>query len=341
MSTQIKVGYHQLGRSGLRVSVPILGGMSFGSPKWAPWVLPEEKALPILKAAWDMGINTIDTANLYSNGESERIIATFMKQNNIPRKNMVIMTKINYLVAPDPGTFTLFFPDLANTREYVNQGGLSRVAIINQVEASLDRLNTTYIDLLQIHDFDSNTPIEETMKALHDLVVSGKVRYLGASRLSAWQLAEMNHVAESNGWTPFICTQVEHSLLYRSEEIDMFAYCQLKGIGIISFSPLMDGHLARPLGTETPRTQSIKGSPFEKKRRPSDEEIIKRVEELAGKHSWKMSQVALLWSLSKVSSPIVGANSPTRLAECVVTGKNLTADEIKYLEEPYEAQLRR
>ena len=239
---------------------------------------------------------------------------------------MVILTKINFLVAPDPGTFTLFYPDLANTREYVNQGGLSRAAIFNQVEASLNRLNTMYIDLLQIHDFDPNTPMEETMKALHDLVVAGKVRYLGASRLHAWQLAEMNHIAESKGWTPFISVQVEHSLLYRTEvrgpsfpkeahvtdlsqEIDMFAYCQLKGIGIISFSPLMDGYLARPLGTETPRTQSIKGSSFEKKRRASDEEIIKRVEELADKHSWKMSQVALLWSLTKVSSPIVGANS--------------------------------
>ena len=221
-----------------------------------------------------------------------------------------------------------FDPSLPHTREYVNQGGLSRAAIFNQVDASLRRLKTSYIDVLQIHAFDASTPLEETMRALHELVVAGKVRYIGASGLRVWQLAEMNYTAERNGWTQFISMQVEHSLLYRTEvplswhnpcihsekvcfiqEQEMIAYCKYKGIGVISYSPLMDGHLARPLGTATPRADNIAGSMFEKKRRESDKEIIKRVEEIAGKHSVKMCQVALEWSAGKISSPIVGANT--------------------------------
>jgi len=233
---------------------------------------------------------------------------------------------------------TMLQPNLGSTRDYVNQGGLSRSALFNQVDACLSRLGTTYIDLLQVHAFDPTTPMEETMKALHDLVTSGKVRYIGACNLRTWQFAQMNHVAEVKGWTEFISMQVEHSLLYRPEELEMFAYCNFKGIGIIPYSPLMDGHLARPTGTETPRTKSISGTPFEKRRRDSDIKIIKRVEELAEKHKWKMSQVALAWTASKVTSPIVGANSPERLKECITAGKVLTAEEIKYLEEPYEAQ---
>lgn len=329
--------YRQLGKSGLRVSVPIFGGMSLGSSSWIPWALGGEEAETLLKSAWDLGINTIDTADVYSNGESERIVAGFMEKNQIPRKNMVIMTKIKFLVAPDPGTFT-FGAGLDNKRDFVNTSGLSRVAIMNSVEASLGRLKTNYIDVLQVHEFDDFTPIEETMKALHDLVVCGKVRYLGACRMKTWQFAEMNHVAEIHGWTPFVCIQLEHSLLYRAEEQEMLAYCKYKGIGVISFSPLLDGHLARPLGTETPRTRAIKGTPFEKARRASDNLIIKRVEEIAHKRSWEMSQVALAWSLTKVTSPIVGANKPDRLPKSVVTGKTLTDAEIRYLEELYEAQ---
>jgi len=341
MSQTQTTEYRQLGKSGLRVSVPIVGGMSFGSSSWLPWVINEDKAIPVLKAAWDLGINTVDTADVYSNGESERIIAKFMKQYKIPRQNMVIMTKINFPVAPDAGTFTFMMPHLPGTRDYVNACGLSRTAIFTSVDASLARLNTTYIDVLQIHDFDASTPIEETMKALHDLVVSGKVRYIGACRMPAWQFMEMNHVAELHGWTQFVSAQVEHSLLYRPEEQDMLAYCNYKGIGVLAFSPLLDGHLARPLGTETTRANSIKGTPFEKARLPSDELIIKRVQEIAQKHSWEMSQVALAWSLTKVTSPIVGASKPERLSQSLVTGKTLTADEIKYLEEPYEFHARR
>lgn len=254
---------------------------------------------------------------------------------------MVIMTKIIFLVAPDPGTYTVTMPHLAHTREYVNQGGLSRAAIFNSVDASLVRLNTTYIDVLQIHASDPETPMEETMQALHDLVSAGKVRYLGACNLRAWQLAEMNHIAEIHGWTQFTCVQVEHSLLYRPEEPEMLEYCNFKGIGVIPYSPLMDGHLARPLGTVTRRTTDFEGSVFVKPRRPCDKEIIKRVEETATKKGWKMCQVALTWSLTRVSSPIVGANTAERLSESIINGKSLTDEEIRYLEEPYEYQPRR
>ena len=190
------------------------------------------QALPVLKAAWDLGINTIDTANMYSNGESESIIGTFMskvympslqnislshnvryRQYNIPRENLVIMTKAYFLVSPDPSINSARAQGaLMKQRDYVNHGGLSRAALFNQVETSLKRLGTSYIDVLQIHFFDATTPIEETMKALHDLVQSGKVRYLGASNLRTWQLAEMNRVAEVNGWTQFVSIQIEYSL---------------------------------------------------------------------------------------------------------------------------------
>ncbi|CCM04375.1 uncharacterized protein FIBRA_06549 [Fibroporia radiculosa] len=337
MSETLAAEYRQLGKSGLRVSVPILGGMSFGTPAWGgPWILNEEESLPILKAAWDLGVTSIDTANTYSNGEAERIVSAFIRKYDIPREKLVIMSKVMFLVSPDPAVLTVLNPGLNHTRDFVNQGGLSRTAIFNQVEGSLRRLQTSYIDLLQIHAFDPTTPIEETMKALHDLIIAGKVRYIGASNLRAWQLAEMNHVAEKNGWTPFVSIQVEHSLIYRPEEQEMFAYCKHKGIGIITYSPLTDGHLARPLGTETTRTKCLAGTPFEKPRKESDNVIIKRVEELATKLQWKMSQVALAWSSSKVTSPIVGINSVDRLKESIIAGKTLSADDIKYLEEPYE-----
>ncbi|KAH9855501.1 Aldo/keto reductase [Lenzites betulinus] len=333
MSSNAPVEYRQLGKSGLRVSVPIFGGMTIGNPKWSPWILGEEKGLELLKAAWDLGINTIDTANTYSNGDSEKLIATFIEKYNIPRENLVIMTKAFFLVSQDPTALTMLNPALNNTRDFVNQGGLSRAALFNQVEASLRRLRTPYIDVLQVHAFDPTTPLEETMKALHDLVQSGKVRYLGASNMRLWQFAELQRVAEVNGWTQFTSVQIEYSLLYRVEELELLAYCKYKGIGVVAYSPLMDGHLARPLGTETARSQSIAGTPFEKQRRESDKRVIQRVEELANKKGWSMTQVALAWIATKVTAPISGANTAERLAESITTGKTLADDEIKFLEE--------
>jgi len=324
-----------LGNSGLRVSVPILGAMSFGSDKWAPWVINEDKAIPLLKAAWDRGVTTIDTANVYSNGESERIIGKFLKQYNIPREKVLILTKCHFLAHPDPGVSTVFQPNLRNERDFVNQSGLSRAAIFNAVDASLERLQTPYIDLLQIHRFDPETPIDETMKALHDLVQSGKVRYTGASSMRAWQFSEMNQVAEKNGWTKFVSMQNEYSLLYREEEREMIPYCRAHGIGLIPWGPLAAGSLARPFGTDTIRETSTKGTIFEKKYNDADKLVVDRVEEISKKKGWTMAEVSLAWMMDTVSSPIVGASSPERLEQAIITGKRLTKEDKEYLEEPY------
>ncbi|KDQ53677.1 hypothetical protein JAAARDRAFT_61084 [Jaapia argillacea MUCL 33604] len=323
--------YRQLGKCGLRVSVPILGAMSFGTKKWAPWVIEEDEALPLLKAAWDHGVTTIDTANVYSNGESEKIIAKFIETYNIPRSELIIATKCIGLVSRDPTIRTGLRPDLANLREYVNQGGLSRGAIFKQVDASLERLRTSYIDLLQIHRFDPKVPVEETMKALHDVVESGKVRYIGASSMRCWQFALMNEVAEKNGWTKFVSMQDEYSLLYREDEREMHAYCNYNGIGIIPWAPLAAGALARPFGTQTTRS-SLSVAQY----KDSDKLIISRVDELAKKKGCTMGQIALAWTQTKVASPIVGCSSAERLEEAIVQGVELTKEEIVYLEEPYE-----
>ncbi|KAG1789721.1 NADP-dependent oxidoreductase domain-containing protein [Suillus plorans] len=330
------VQYRSLGKSGLKVSVPILGAMSFGSPKWAPWVLDEEPSIEIMKAAWDLGVNTIDTANIYSNGESERLVAKFINKYNIPRSQIIISTKCYGLVANDPSVPTFVMPDLNNLPEYVNQSGLSRAAIFNAVDASLARLDTSYIDLLQIHRFDPSVTPQETMKALHDLVQSGKVRYIGASSMRCWQFAMLNDVAARNGWTTFISMQDEYSLLYREEEREMLAYCKYNGIGVIPYAPLYSGLLARPVGTRSMRQDSTKGTVFERKVTSADATIINRVEELSKKKNIKMSQIALAWVASKVSSPIVGISSIQRLQESIIDGIELAPEEIKYLEEPYE-----
>lgn len=330
------IQYRSLGKSGLKVSVPILGAMSFGSPKWAPWVLDEEPSIEIMKAAWDLGVNTIDTANIYSNGESERLVAKFIKKYSIPRSQIIIATKCYGLVANDLSIPSFFMPDLNNLPEYVNQSGLSRAAIFNAVYASLARLDTPYIDLLQIHRFDPSVTPQETMKALHDLVQSGKVRYIGASSMRCWQFAMLNDVAARNGWTTFISMQDEYSLLYREEEREMLAYCKYNGIGVIPYAPLYSGLLARPVGTGSMRQNSTKGTIFERKVTSADATIINRVEELSKKKNIKMSQIALAWVASKVASPIVGISSIQRLQESNIDGIELTPEEIKYLEEPYE-----
>ncbi|KIJ27603.1 hypothetical protein M422DRAFT_778101 [Sphaerobolus stellatus SS14] len=328
--------YRRLGRSGLKISVPIIGAMSFGSPEWMPWVIDKEKALPLLKAAWDLGINTIDTANVYSNGVSERIIAEFIEKNNIPRHEIVIMTKCNALVPDDPSIMGMFHPELKETAKYQNQYGLSRASIFNAVDASLTRLNTSYIDLLQIHRFDPEVPAEEIMKALHDLVQAGKVRYIGASSMRTWQFSHLNHVAERNGWTKFVSMQNEYSLIYREEERDMNPYCHFEGIGLIPWAPVGGGLLTRPVSAQasTNRGESMKKWGLNNLS-PRDEEIINRVEEIAKKKGWTMAQVAIVWSASKVSSPIIGFNSIERLKEALVSDKQLTEEERKYLEEPY------
>ncbi|KAJ9142986.1 Aldo-keto reductase [Pleurostoma richardsiae] len=332
-----KVDYVNLGGSGLRISVPVLGTMGLGSSKWERWVLDEEPSLEILKAAYDRGINTWDTANMYSNGISEEVIGKAIHKFNIPREKLVIMTKCWTYVSEDPTVITpIYLEQMARSKDYVNNGGLSRAAIFNAVEASLRRLGTSYVDVFQIHRFDPATPIEETMLALHDLIRSNKVRYIGASSMWASQFARMQEVARSNGWTPFISMQNYYNVCYREEEREMLRYCRDTGVGIIPWSPLFGGKLARPLSEKGNSLRANVPSPLGDNVTTAEEEIIRRVEEVAHEKKWKMSQVALVWLRSKGAVPIVGFNSVSRIDDaCGIRGKELTEDEIKYLEEPY------
>jgi len=334
--------YKQLGKSGLRVSIPIFGAMSFGDPAWAPWVIKEDEALPLLKAAYDKGLNTWDTANIYSNGRSEEIVGAAIKKYEIPRHKVIILTKCFGPVGEHPGVSTMKYrEEVQKSRDYVNQHGLSRAAIFNAVDASLKRLDTDYIDLLQIHRFDTTVPIEETMEALHDLVKSGKVRYIGASSMWAYQFAMMQFCAEKNGWTKFVSMQNHYNLLYREEEREMNKFCDATGVGLIPWAPLCRGHLARPPDAhgktlrsegELKSKMSSTGAAFD-----TDLKIIKRVQELAEKKGWKMSTVALAWINKRIASPIIGFSSVARIDEALeVKGKTLTEEEIKYLEELYE-----
>ncbi|KAH6617682.1 NADP-dependent oxidoreductase domain-containing protein [Chaetomium sp. MPI-SDFR-AT-0129] len=336
-----KCEYRRLGKSGLTVSVPIFGCMSFGDPRTLDWAIGEEEALPLLKAAYDRGLNTWDTANVYSNGASEVIVGKAIKKYNIPREKVVILSKCNFAVGEQPELRGVLFPaQIATSKDYVNNFGLSRAAIFNQVEASLKRLDTPYIDLLQIHRFDHNTPLEETMKALHDLVQAGKVRYIGASSMWATQFARLQFVAERNGWTKFISMQNQYNLLYREEEREMIRFCNDTGVGLIPWAPLCRGHLARrpeKYGSTT-RSQGEKNSqPGAHGTTETDLNTINRVVELADKHEWPISHVALAWINKRITSPIIGFSSVQRLEEAIsARGKVLTDEEEKYLEELYQ-----
>jgi len=336
-----KAEYRRLGKSGLKVSVPILGAMSIGSEKWQPWVIGEEESLPLLKAAYDRGLTTWDTANIYSNGVSEEVIGKAIKKYNLPRDKLVILTKCFAHVGEDPSILTMkFVKEIPQLKDYVNHGGLSRQAIFNAVNASLKRLDTDYIDLLQIHRFDPNTPLEETMEALHDLVKSGKVRYIGASSMWAVQFAQLQFTAEKHGWTKFISMQNHYNLLYREEEREMNRFCNDTGVGLIPWAPLCRGHLARPPSAygSTTRSEGEKTAGNQTSGTTElDKKIIGRVEEIAKKHDWKMSHVALAWINKRVASPIIGFSSVERMDEALAArGKELSEEEEKYLEELYE-----
>jgi len=326
--------------------------MSFGSENWAKWVLNEDQALPLLKAAWDAGIQTWDTADGYSNGISELLIGKAIAKYSIPREKLVILTKCFGLLDDDPYAGRMH-PDKVKLKEYVNKQGLSRKHIFEAVEASLKRLGTDYIDLFQIHRYDYKTPREETMKALHDLVEMGKVHYIGASSMFAYQFLGLQHVAEINGWTKFISMQNYYNLVYREEEREMLPACKELGVGVIPWSPIARGLLARPVGQSTLRTETdgFMRVLFSKEMQASEAEIINRVESIANKRGISMAQVSTAWLLSKdgilwpfannllieaVTAPIVGLNSVDRMRDMVAAiNLELTGDEISYLEEPY------
>ncbi|XMA14644.1 hypothetical protein WAI453_007435 [Rhynchosporium graminicola] len=343
-----KVTYRQLGRSGLRISNPIFGGLSIGDSKWDQWILDKEEAMVVLNEAYNRGITTWDTANVYSNGASEEIMGATLREYNIPRSKVVLMTKI-FRVMPDIElekyshdrykNVAFFETEADQSKDHVNHWGLSRAAIMQTVDDSLARLGTDYIDVLQIHRSDPHVPPEETMRALHDLVTCGKVRYLGASSMWAHELAILQHTAERNGWNKFSSIQLRYNLLYREEEREMIRYCNRTGVGILAWEALGAGHLARPLGMNgtTRRAKSLLD--LEDKYpelSPQDTSIIGRVEEVAQRRNWPMSHVSLAWLNERAITPIIGFNSVHRIQEALdARGKILTAEERAYLEEPY------
>ncbi|KAF9012488.1 aryl-alcohol dehydrogenase [Cyathus striatus] len=341
MSTpKSKVPYVRLGNSGLKVSKIILGTMQYGSTEWQDWVLGEEEAIKHIKVAYEAGIQTFDTANVYSNGLSEIILGKAIKQLNLPRDEIVVLTKVFGTVAREYGTSFYKTGENPDDHGYINQHGLSRKHIFDSVKHSLKRLQLDYIDVLQCHRFDPETPIEETMQALHDVVQEGYVRYIGMSSCWAWQFNAMQNYAINNKLTPFISMQNHYSLLYREEEREMFPTLKHFNVGSIPWSPLARGLLSRPLRESSKRGDSdffiskyLSG--------PGTEEILSRVEELSKKRGISMAQVAIAWTLSKegVSAPIVGTTSLKNLEEILdAVYIVLTEEEIKYLEEPYAPQ---
>lgn len=334
-----RMEYQRLGTSSLKVSRVILGCMAFGNPSWegSPWVRPEEEALPLLKKAYDCGINTWDTANTYSNGLSEVIVGKALREFSIPRKKVVILTKLYYPVMeitsnarPNPAV---------NDGTLVNQMGLSRKHIFEAVDASLKRLGTTYIDVLQLHRVDETVSSNsvEVMKALHDLVQAGKVHYLGASSMHCWQLARLHYTAKMNGWTGFTSMQNLYNLVYREEERDVNPFCDVEGIGLIPWSPLARGLLARPSNVQTERSKrDAKTAKWFAG--DQNEKIIGRVQQIAESKGCSMSAVAMAWLLHKGTCPIVGLNSLERIeAATEAFGIYLAKEEVQLLEEPYQA----
>lgn len=316
--------YVRLGRTGLEVSRLCLGCMSFGDPKAGSheWTLDEASSRPILTAAWEAGINFFDTANVYSAGTSEEIVGRVLK-DLAPRDQLVIATKVH-----------------GEMRKGPNGRGQSRKAILNEVDASLRRLGTDYIDLYQIHRYDAATPMEETLEALNDVVRAGKVRYIGASSMFAWQFMKMLKISEQHGRARFVSMQNHLNLMYREEEREMLPLCREEGIGVIPWSPLARGRLARPWGTTTERTGTDEfGKTLYTKVEDAARQINEAVAAIATARGLTMAQVALAWVLRKspVTAPIVGITKLPQLADALgALDVTLTADEIARLEAPYQ-----
>ncbi len=319
--------YVRLGSSGLKVSRLALGCMSFGDGRRATWALSEEAAGPIFQQAIDLGITFWDTANIYGIGSSEEYVGRALKTYT-RRDDIVLATKLFQPMYDGPGG-----------------GGLSRRAVMEQVDASLTRLGTDYIDLYQIHRFDPNTPIEETMEALHDVVKSGKVRYLGASSMWAWQFASMQHAADLHGWTRFISMQDQYSLLAREEEREMLPLLAHQGVGSIPWSPLSAGKVTRPWGDATTRRSSENRQTDQYGRslyQDTDKAIVDAVEKIAAARGVPMAQIGLAWVLKNpvVSAPIVGSSKPHHLTDAVAAlDIHLTDEEVAALEEHYVPRL--
>lgn len=315
--------YVKLGNTGLDVSRLCLGCMGFGTavPGGHQWVINKENSRPVIKKALDLGINFFDTANVYSAGTSEEVIGRTLR-DYANRDEIVLATKINGRMHQGP-----------------NGAGLSRKAIMSEIDKSLKRLETDYVDLYQIHRWDYTTPIEETMEALHDVVKAGKVRYIGASAMYAWQFLKALHVAEQNGWTRFVSMQDHYNLIYREEEREMLPLCKAEKIGVIPYSPLAGGRLTRDPQEKTHRseTDQIAKQKYDATA-DTDRLIIDQVAAIAEKHGVPRVQIALAWLLQKepVTAPIIGATKISHLEDGVAAlSIKLTPEEIASLEEPY------
>lgn len=330
------IEWTKLGSSGLKISKVIIGFMSYGKKSWADWVEEdEEKIFGILKRAYDLGLRTYDTADVYSNGYSEVLLGKFLKKYEIPRDKVVIMTKGFF--ATDE-SMDLKHGGSANSISLINSQGLSRKHILDAADNSVRRLGT-YIDLYQIHRYDHQTPPEETMRALNSIVESGKTRYIGASSMRATEFAQLQFIAERNGWHKFVSMQDYYNLLYREEEREMHHFCKKTGVGIIPWSPNARGLLTRPVEKTTDR---ILSDPTFKplglnNLSEADKEIIKRVEKVASDKGVPMASIASAWVLSKGHNPIIGLNSIARVEEALLSTQiKLTADEISFLEQGYQ-----
>ena len=317
--------YINLGKTGMKVSRLCLGMMSYGSKTWREWVLTEEDAKPFIKRALEAGINFFDTADVYSTGESERITGRRLRELGGRREDVIVATKVHGQMSDD-----------------VNDRGLSRKHILDSIDKSLQRLGMDYVDLYQIHRWDYETRIEETMEALNDVVRAGKARYIGASSMFAWQFAKALHTSEKHGWTKFVSMQNHYNLVYREEEREMIPLCIDQGIGLIPWSPLARGFFAgdrkRGGGGETVRSNT---DPFGNSLyfRDEDFEVADRVAEIAKARGVSGSQVALAWILSKpyVTSPIIGATQMEHLDQAIAAlDIQLSGEEIKQLEDAYK-----
>ncbi|EKM52797.1 uncharacterized protein PHACADRAFT_261430 [Phanerochaete carnosa HHB-10118-sp] len=331
-----KMKYVSLGSSGLKVSKIILGTMQYGDKGWQGWALGEDDAVEHIKYAYEHGIQTFDTADVYSNGLSEIILGNAIRKLGIRREEIVVMTKVCHPFARDFSTNVVAMGVDPDTIGLVNQWGLSRKHIFDSVKASLKRLQMDYIDVLQCHRFDYNTPIEETMQALHDVVKAGYVRYIGMSSCYAYQFHAMQNYAISQNLTPFISMQNHYNLIYREEEREMFPTLKMFGVGSIPWSPLARGLLSRP-----PEQQSLRGETdwfIKRYQQGATSDIVKRLEEIAKKKGVTMAQAAIAWVLSKegVTAPVVGTTRIENLKDIIAaTEIELSEEEKEYLEEPY------
>jgi 1-deoxyxylulose-5-phosphate synthase len=315
--------YVRLGSSGLEISSIVLGCMSFGDPARGThqWSLSLEQSRPIIRRALELGVTTFDTANVYSAGSSEEIVGQVLGEL-ARREDVVIATKVHGRMRPGPGG-----------------SGLSRRSILHEIDESLRRLRTDYVDLYQIHRFDPDVPIEETMEALHDVVKAGKARYLGASSMFAWQFAELQHAADLNGWTRFVSMQDQYNLISREEEREMHPFCLATGVGVLPWSPLARGKLTRGWDVTTRRSKSDQfGKTLYQQSTQTDEEIVRAVSELASVRKVTPAQIALAWvaQQSAVTAPIVGVTKPAHLEDAVAAVELVLSDtECARLEQHY------